>query len=99
MLPNRFALENYKAKWGGPNNWDSLSNELEQIQADGFAIDNEQAEEGVRCIAAPIWRDNQVVASIAITGPSTRVSKDMDEKNSMFVKPFSLKITESLTSS
>jgi IclR family transcriptional regulator, KDG regulon repressor len=93
------SLENYKAKWGEPDNWDSLSIELEQIQQEGFAIDNEQAEVGVRCIAAPIWRDNRIIAGIAITGPSTRVSKEMDEKNSMLVKRFSQKNTESLTSS
>lgn len=75
---------------------DAFLEELEHVRTVGFAIDNEEAEAGVRCVAAPIWRDGSVVAAIAITGPSARMSKEMDEKNSKLIKQFSRKITESL---
>ena len=77
-------------------NFDMFFKELEQVKEVGFALDNEKAEAGVRCIAAPIWRNESVIAAIAITGPSVRMSKEMDEENSKLVKQFSRKITESL---
>lgn len=74
----------------------SFFDELESIKISGFAIDNEQAEDGVRCIAAPIWKDGQVVAGIAISGPSARVCPEKDEENSRVVQSFSQRITDRL---
>jgi len=95
------VLEVYKEKFNSelqpkqPNS-ELFFKELEQVKADGYAIDNEDAEAGVRCVAAPIWKDGKVIAAIAITGPSVRMSKEMDEENSKVVKQFSRKISESL---
>ncbi|PKG23351.1 IclR family transcriptional regulator [Niallia nealsonii] len=85
-----------KVKSDLPADSKSFFKELEQIKEGGFAVDNEKAEIGVRCVAAPIWRDGRVIAGIAISGPSVRVSKEMDEKNGELVKLFSQKITDSL---
>jgi IclR family KDG regulon transcriptional repressor len=75
---------------------DSFLAELDQIKGIGYALDNEQAEAGVRCISAPIWRNGRVVAGIAITGPSARVSQAMDGENGKLVVQFSQRITERL---
>ena len=92
------VLEDYKNKFDAELHAHSelFFKELEQVKADGYAIDNEVAEAGVRCVAAPIWKDGKVIAAIAITGPSARMSKEMDEENSKIVKQFSRKISESL---
>jgi IclR family acetate operon transcriptional repressor len=47
---------------------------LEEARRRGFALDNEEREEGVRCIAAPV-RDNRgkVVASMSLSAPASRV--------------------------
>ncbi|MFU0831645.1 MAG: IclR family transcriptional regulator [Oscillospiraceae bacterium] len=52
--------------------------ELEQIRARGYAYDNEESEEGVRCLACPI-RDytGDIVAGMSVTGPASRMT---DEK-------------------
>jgi IclR family transcriptional regulator, KDG regulon repressor len=76
-------------------NSDVWLKELERIKELGYAVDDEEAELGVRCIAAPIWRDGRVIAGIAISGPSVRVSKDKDAENSKLVMRFSQKITDS----
>ncbi len=76
---------------------DSFLTVLEQIKAAGFSVDNEETEPGVRCIAAPIWRGGRVAAAVAISGPSVRVSKEMDEENSKLVRTFSEQISASLT--
>lgn len=70
---------------------------LEQIKATGFSIDNEETEPGVRCIAAPIWRGGRVAAAVAISGPSVRVSQEMDEVNGKLVQQFSQQISAALT--
>lgn len=52
-----------------------LEAQIAEIRARGIAIDDEEIEEGLRCIAAPI-RDHSggVIAAISISGPITRVS-------------------------
>lgn len=52
-----------------------LLEELVVVRARGFAIDDEEYDEGLRCIGAPI-RDHtgRVVAAIGIGGPITRVT-------------------------
>jgi DNA-binding IclR family transcriptional regulator len=54
----------------------ALRAELERVRKRGYAIDNEEAEEGLRCIGAPV-RDysGEVAASISIAGPVFRVQK------------------------
>jgi DNA-binding IclR family transcriptional regulator len=54
----------------------ALKSELARIRRRGFAVDNEEVEEGLRCIGAPV-RDytGEVVASISIAGPVFRIQK------------------------
>ncbi len=50
---------------------------LEQIRDRGFAMDDEEHEYGVRCMAAPVFnRSGKAVASIGISGPTVRVTLD-----------------------
>ncbi len=50
---------------------------LEQIRAQGYALDDEECELGARCVAAPV-RDytGKVVAGISISGPVSRLTKE-----------------------
>jgi len=52
-----------------------LRAELVAIAHKGYAVDDEEAEEGVRCIAAPVFdRRGGVIGSVSISGPTTRVT-------------------------
>lgn len=51
---------------------DALEESLERIRDDGFARDDEERIEGMRCIAAPIVDDGGVVAAVSASGPVTR---------------------------
>ncbi|MEW6444276.1 MAG: IclR family transcriptional regulator [bacterium] len=52
----------------------SLVDQLKKVARQGFALDDEEFEEGVRCIAAPV-RDytGNIVAAISISGPAMRM--------------------------
>jgi DNA-binding IclR family transcriptional regulator len=51
-----------------------LRTELERIKKQGYAIDNGELIEGVRCIAVPVFTQNQsVLAAISIAGPTFRL--------------------------
>jgi IclR family acetate operon transcriptional repressor len=48
--------------------------ELELIRQQGYAVDNGEQEEGVRCLAAPVYGpQGRVVAAVSISGPSSRL--------------------------
>ena len=54
-----------------------LKEGLRQVREQGYAIDNEEFEEGLECIGAPI-RDysGKVVAAISIAGPTFRINEE-----------------------
>jgi DNA-binding IclR family transcriptional regulator len=60
---------------------ETLRTELQSICARGYAIDNGESGEPVRCVAAPV-RDytGSVVAAVSISGPQTHITPDRVEK-------------------
>ncbi len=53
----------------------ALKMHLEQVRRQGYAIDDEEYDYGVRCIAAPVYNLNgEMVAAMGISGPSNRMS-------------------------
>ena len=60
---------------------DTLNKELEKIRAVGFALDQEEMENGICCVAAPVQNSTGTIAAISISGPSSRMrSKGLDSK-------------------
>jgi DNA-binding IclR family transcriptional regulator len=48
---------------------------LQTVRRQGYAIDDEETFEGGRCLAAPIYdHRDQIIASMGISGPSTRLT-------------------------
>lgn len=60
---------------------DELKRHLKQIVEQGYAIDNEELDVGVRCVGAPI-RDytRRIVGAVSISGPSMRFTDERLEK-------------------
>jgi IclR family transcriptional regulator, KDG regulon repressor len=56
---------------------EQLRGELELVHRQGYAYDLEEYEDGLRCIAAPVWDHSQrVIAAIGIAGPTRHLSND-----------------------
>lgn len=53
---------------------ESLKQELQTIKAQGYALDNEECEVGVRCLAVPV-KDftGRIVAALSVSAPITRL--------------------------
>ena len=51
--------------------------DLHAAKARGYAVDGEERNLGMRCIAAPVYNVfGEVVAGISVSGPTTRISED-----------------------
>jgi IclR family acetate operon transcriptional repressor len=55
----------------------SLARDLLVVRARGFAIDDEERNEGMRCVAAAIFNEfGEPVAGISVSGPTVRVTPE-----------------------
>ncbi|WP_424004377.1 IclR family transcriptional regulator [Haloarcula salina] len=54
---------------------DELLDELETIRERGYALDDEERVQGMRCVAAPILSDDQeAIAAVSVSGPRSRMA-------------------------
>ncbi|WP_144554417.1 IclR family transcriptional regulator [Bacillus sp. X1(2014)] len=57
---------------------EELIKEIETVKVQGYALDNAENEEVLRCIASPIYdHKGKIVASFSISGPNNRVTMDL----------------------
>jgi IclR family transcriptional regulator, KDG regulon repressor len=55
----------------------AFKQEIAKVARQGWAIDDEEFEEGLRCLGAPLFNyQGEVVAAISITGPAFRITKE-----------------------
>lgn len=55
---------------------DELESEIRRIRAAGYAFDDEEHIEGIRCIAVPVFgHSGRVVASLCALGPKSRMTR------------------------
>lgn len=60
-----------------PTTLEGVRDGLETVRDRGFAVDDEEYNPGVRCVAAPIFgSDGTAIASVGISGPATRMSDE-----------------------
>jgi DNA-binding IclR family transcriptional regulator len=51
-----------------------LADHLERVRARGYAIDDREVEESIRCVSAPIFdHTGQPIAAISVSGPAFRL--------------------------
>jgi IclR family KDG regulon transcriptional repressor len=75
----------------------ALKEHLRRVKSQGFAIDDEEHEEGIRCAAAAI-RDHtgSVAGAISVSGPTVRISRQRVEEIGVLVRDVCRKLSNSL---
>ncbi|MEW6264606.1 MAG: IclR family transcriptional regulator [Thermodesulfobacteriota bacterium] len=75
-----------------------LKEHLLLIRKQGYAVDDEENEAGIRCVAAPVFNEEgKVIAAISISGPAFRVTKKaINEKLKKEVMETALNISRKL---
>jgi len=78
-------------------NYNELKKEFEKVRRNGYAIDDEEIEIGLRCISAPIRsHDGKVFGAISISGPSVRMTYDRLEELKLPLTETAMEISKSL---
>jgi IclR family KDG regulon transcriptional repressor len=76
---------------------DEILRNLAEIRMKGYAMDDEEIELGLRCIATPIFNhENKVVASISCAGPKFRISNNLLDEMAEKIKSASIEISKKL---
>jgi IclR family acetate operon transcriptional repressor len=59
-----------------------LKKQLNLVRTQGYAVDDEENEMGIRCVAAPLYNEiGKVVAAISISAPAFRVTKKVIQES------------------
>jgi IclR family acetate operon transcriptional repressor len=76
---------------------ESLRADLAQTRDRGYALDNEEKNEGMRCVAAAVLDAfGEPVAGISVSGPSARLSEAEAARNGALVRASARQLSEGL---
>lgn len=76
---------------------EELKRELQKIREQGYAVDDEEAEIGGRCVAVPLWdKSHKTIAALSVMGPTTRIRQKDFPQLAGVVKNMAVKASESL---
>src|SRR5919204_771457 len=74
-----------------------LLRELESVRAQGYAVDDEENNPGVRCVAAPVFnREGRVEASMAVSGITSQLDRAAVPRIAELVKSAARKLSHQL---
>ena len=74
-----------------------LAAELATIRARGWAVDEEERTEGMRCIAAPIFNEfREAVAGVSVSGPTVRMERSGGDEIGARVRAAADRITRAI---
>jgi IclR family transcriptional regulator, acetate operon repressor len=101
QLQTLFGSASLKARTSGTIvSLDSLAESCAGIRQRGFATDDGEYQEGIRCVAAPIRdRDGAIIGSIGVSAPTARMPLDRHVSVSEQVTQTARQISEALSSS
>lgn len=76
---------------------DALIADLDRVRSRGWAIDDEEAETGHRCIGAPIYDyRGDIISAISASGPTSILTEDRIEPVALYVRKQALEISKSM---
>ena len=66
--------------------WNQLKLELEKTRERGFALDNEEIELGLNCVAAPVFAEGHAVAALSVSVPKERFAQASGELSKLVMQ-------------
>ncbi|MBA8904369.1 IclR family transcriptional regulator [Aminobacter ciceronei] len=76
---------------------DAFRADLQSTRERGFAIEREEVDEGVSCIAAPILdRKGVAIAAVSVPGPTTRILNPTPDRLGNLILAHTAKISQAL---
>ncbi|WP_395156990.1 IclR family transcriptional regulator [Ilumatobacter sp.] len=78
----------------------TMADQLDKIRRDGYALDDEENDLGVRCISSPVFGSDRDVAigCVGIDGPSTRVTLEVVDEMAASVRRAAHELSQILAS-
>ncbi len=76
--------------------FDDFLKDLEIVRATGVSFDDEETEEGLLCIGAPIFDWSSTIAALSVSAPKSRLKGKRVENTKKLILATSAKITEIL---
>jgi IclR family transcriptional regulator, KDG regulon repressor len=73
-------LHDRRRQDSGPARANAFMRELHAVRGEGYAVDREEFEVGLVCIAAPITRSGEACAAVSISGPKARLGHGVEAK-------------------
>lgn len=58
--------------------WNTLLREIEQVRKSGYAVERQEVELGMTCIAAPVFAHHKLIAAVSVSGPISRITPDVE---------------------
>lgn len=76
---------------------DKYLKEIEKVRMFGFAIDNEENSEGVRCVAAPVYdAQGKIAAALGTSGTTNQVNEENLPKIVKLIQESAIKVSEQM---
>jgi len=76
---------------------EALKTELAAVRRLGYAVDDEEMEEGIRCVAVPVYRhDGTVAAALSLSGAAIRIRRERMEELARIVLYRALSVSRAL---
>ncbi len=74
-----------------------LRSRIRRVKTQGYATEDEDCDEGTRCIAAPIYNgDGRIVAALGVAGPRVRIRKSQFPRMAPLVIEAALQVSQRL---
>ncbi|PIE33851.1 IclR family transcriptional regulator [candidate division KSB3 bacterium] len=74
LLPDMHFIQKTENTIADPS---QLKEHLSVVRNRGYAIDDEESERGIRCVAAPVRNEiGLAVAAVSVSGPSIRITRE-----------------------
>lgn len=74
---------------------DQLTLDLEEVRQAGYAVDNEEWVQGIRCVAAPVFFSTEnVLGALSVSAPASRFVVEQDSQYASTVMKYANKLSQ-----